>query len=238
MTLALGEDRLRRVGLPAWQALVVHDLKNALGVLEARLGAMVHAPSPAAAEQAHRQCGDLRRRLVGLLLVQRDEAEHGLPAWLTDESPIELLSDLADAPPWAREDLKLECTPDPSAPACWTFDRPLVRMALDAALHNAGRHARHRVVIRVRSDQGGLLFEVLDDGPGPAPSAASTRGTGLGTALCDAVARAHRVNGRIGSIGLDASGLTVGRTPPDGVDGFAMPPPQPRRGARFSLWLP
>lgn len=221
-----------------WQALVAHDLKNALGTLEDRLAGLVVEPTSAGAEQAHRQCRELRRKLVGLLLVQRGEAEGGLPAWCTDECPADLLPVLADAPPWTREDLVVDCRVAPDTPECWTFDRHLVRLALEAALHNAGRHARRRVQLGVAADRGGLRFEVLDDGPGPGVPSDHERSTGLGTALCRAVAEAHRMAGRTGEVSLDAQGLPQ----PDDAQPPAEPQPLPPgtapRGARFSLWLP
>ncbi len=216
--------RTALAGAGTWQALVAHDLKNALGTLEERLAGLALAPTVEAAEQAHRQCRDLRRKLVGMLLVQRGEAEGGLPAWTTDESPADLIAVLAESPPWSRADLRVDCQVEPGTPACWTFDRHLVRLALDAALHNAGRFAASRVVLGVSAERGGLRFEVLDDGPGPDPVALHERGTGLGTALCRAVADAHRMAGRCGEVQLDGLGLARGS--------------QGGRGARFSLWLP
>ena len=225
----------RSVG--AWQALVAHDLKNALGTLEDRLAGLVAAPSSEAAEHAHRQCRDLRRKLVGLLLVQRGEAEGGLPAWTTDECPADLLDLLSETPPWSREGLTLERRVEPGTPECWTFDRHLVRMALEAALHNAGRHALQRVELTVGPDRGGLRFQVLDDGPGPDSLSLHERGTGLGTALCRAVADAHRIGGRSGEVRLDGHGLPRGQAPgqaPTARRTTRKPP----RGARFSLWIP
>lgn len=220
---------------------MVHDLKNALGTLEDRLAAMVEAPSAEAADQAHRQCRDLRRRLVGLLLVQRGEAEGGLPAWSTDESPSELLQSIAEAPPWVQEHLSLDCRVDAGTPPSWTFDRHLVRMALEAALHNAGRYAVRQVVLSVAPDRGGLRFDVLDDGPGPDTASLHERGTGLGTALCRAVASAHQVDGRKGEVRLDARGLPRAARAAEAAsapEGAAAGPSRRPRGARFSLWLP
>lgn len=207
----------------AWQVLVAHDLKNALGTLEARLERLAAAPDAAEARDAHRTCRDLRQRLVALLTVQRGEADGGLPAWPTDESPQDLLNAVAQAavPPAG---IRVEAVIAPGAPAFWTYDPRLVRLALDAALHNALRFAQRRVVLRASRRDGGLCLEVLDDGPGPghAPGV-DPHATGLGTALCRLVAQAHVAGGRTGAIALGADGIG-----PDAA----------RPGACFTLWLP
>jgi signal transduction histidine kinase len=210
----------------AWQVLVAHDLKNALGTLESQLERLTAAPTPGEARQAHRTCRDLRQRLVGLLTVQRGEAEGGLPAWPTDESPQELLQAMADAASTAADPIAIDVVIAPGAPSFWTYDPRLVRLALDAALHNALRFARHRIVLRASRQSGGLCLEVLDDGPGPGGAATDRDGahaTGLGTALCRLVAQAHSTGGRAGSVTLSAAGIGPNTDQP---------------GARFSLWLP
>jgi signal transduction histidine kinase len=169
-------------------ALVVHDLKNALGALEANLAALSRRPERAAAVLAHRQCRQLRQRLVGYLAVYGHEGR--LQAHLQDESPAEVLQALVarhgdDAPP-------LLVTQTEAAPVLWHFDRHLVLMALESAVHNAVHFARQQVELRARGEDGCLVFSVLDDGPGPGPEAGTAEhATGLGTALCRAVARAH-----------------------------------------------
>jgi len=197
-------------------ALVVHDLKNALGALEGALEQLVRAPAREAAASAHRQCVLLRQRLVMYLtLYGRDAA---LRAHCEDESPAELLAAVQRRHADAAPGLTLTVAGSDAAPAFWYLDRHLVELALDAAVHNAQRYARSRVVLSATEEGGELVLAVEDDGPGlgaadPAPSA----GTGLGTALCRAVAAAH------------------GSTRPDGGVVLCN---RPQGGARFALVLP
>jgi signal transduction histidine kinase len=159
-----------------------------------------------------------------------------MPLLRSDESPVEFLCSVQRRTPRPRRDVELTVGAGLGAPACWTFDPHLVRLALDAALHNAWRYARRHIHLDARGEPGYLVFTVTDDGPGPSATAmraargsaagASTGpahdpgfdepGTGLGTALCDAVARAHGAPERPGCVSL-----------------------QPVRGggACFELWL-
>lgn len=217
--------------------LVVHDLKNALGALEGELGALAGDGGREDLRRAHRHCRALRERFVMYLSLYGPD---GLVARPEDESPAGLLQALAEGH---------EGTPPPrlvidtmAAPAFWFFDHRLVRMALDAALHNARRFARDEIRLEAFAADGGLVLRIDDDGPGPdAESEAAARhltggaatarhltagepaaahgalDTGLGTALCQAVAHAHRHRGRHGRARLAA---------------------RPGGGARFELWLP
>jgi signal transduction histidine kinase len=97
----------------------------------------------------------------------------------------------------------------------WFFDDYLTRLALEAAVHNALRFARSEVTLSCCIRDGFLVFSVADDGPGL--GADGEPSTGLGTALCHAIAQAH-VNG-------ERSGKLVLRNRPEG-------------GALFELWLP
>ena len=196
-------------------ALVVHDLKNAVGVLEAQLCALQAAPDQALAALAHRQCMDMRRRFMAFLLLYGAQGE--LRASPTDESPQAFLGGLSTliAGPESAAVVRLgDCR---GAPACWMFDVRLVRMALESALHNAWRFARHEIVLDAHEDAGCLLFTVEDDGPGPGHPDDCAASTGLGIELCRAVARAH--------------GTPAGREPVRLVQ-------RAGGGARFELRLP
>jgi signal transduction histidine kinase len=206
---------------PQLVALAIHDVKNALGALEGELGALETNPSPAKARAARRRCARLRRNFVAFLTVYRVSEE--LRPQLSDESPLEFLAGLVrHIEPEPGSGVRLGCGPCAAAPVFWHFDHRLVRLAIDAALHNALRFAREAVVIDAAEVDGWLVISIEDDGPGlGAGVAAADRGaegsTGLGTELCRAVARAHRHGEREGRITLAN---------------------RPQRGARFELWLP
>jgi len=175
-------------------ALVVHDLKNELGALEAALQQLALQPAADAAAAAHRQCQMLRQRLVMYLAAYGAEGE--LRAVRDDESPAELLASVAarHAPPDGHIRIQLHADVGADAPPCAWFDRRLVGMALDAAMHNALRFAGSRITLGVHENAGQLVFSVDDDGPGLQPGVtADAHATGLGTTLCRAVARAHGV---------------------------------------------
>lgn len=215
---------------PAWTALVVHDLKNALGALEAELATLSTAstgaigPDPAwvqaGATRAHHHCAGLRQRFIQFLTLYA--AGDGLPLHCEDEAPRDLLETLirAQAEAAAGQGPAPDLVLGPAttaAPPCWIFDRHLVRMALEAALHNARRFARKRVELSAHEQEGWLVYRIDDDGPGLGPADTSPRSTGLGTRLCQAVAGAHRSGPRHGRVALfDREG----------------------GGARFELWLP
>jgi len=190
-------------------ALIAHDLKNALGVLEAELSGMVEAPTAAQAQSAHLHCGDLRREFVQFLTLYGAETE-GLRALCEDESPLELLQALQRA--WqvrlARSgaDLRVHIEHEDQAPAFWYFDRRIVQLALDAAVHNATRFARTHITLsaHVEDVDAGkdLVWQIRDDGPGLSDDTACAHATGLGTSLCEAVAQAHALGPRHGLVSL------------------------------------
>lgn len=196
-------------------ALVVHDLKNELGALEAALEQLALQPDPASAAAAHAQCRDLRQRLMSFLTVYGHEGE--LHAHCVDESPMELLSALHARGLRRAGGLQVTLDVSPDLPVIWFFDRRLVLMALEAALHNALRFARSHIWLGARTETGHLVFVVDDDGPGLGGADAADAGsTGLGTDLCRAVGMAH---------GMPSGDAAVRLL--DRAEG----------GARFELWL-
>lgn len=201
---------------PELVALAVHDLKNELGGLETELAELERDPSPAGLRRARATCEQLRREMVAFLTLYRGDA---LQALVDDESPRELLASMCGSDPGG---LVVELGPGERAPPFWYFDPRLVRLALDAALHNARRYARQRIVLDAEQRGDCLVLSIDDDGPGLAAGAGAhdAWSTGLGTELCRAVARAHRLEGRHGEVRLFDR--------PDRLQG----------GARFELILP
>lgn len=184
---------------PELAALAVHDLKNALGVLDGQLESLEGAPTRDAARSARLHCAHLRRELVAFLTLYRGEA---LRAVVDDESPRDVL-EAAQRQAEASVKVKVTVEVAPDVPAFWYFDARLVRLALDAALHNACRYARTRVTLGAALRGSDLVLSVEDDGPGLAAEATGDAwSTGLGTELCRAVARAHELQGRTGEVRL------------------------------------
>lgn len=199
--------------------LIAHDLKNALGSLEGELEALIDEPDPVLAHTAYIHCTELRRQFVQFLAVYG--SSDGLAAHSEDESPIELLQSLTRMAQIKAMTLpsnpRVRLLQDHPVPAFWYLDRRLVSMAMEAALHNASRFARKEVTLRARQDDDYLVLVVEDDGPGLGAVDPNDHSTGLGTMLCEAVAKAHRCGERIGRASMDN---------------------RPEGGVRFELWLP
>jgi K+-sensing histidine kinase KdpD len=200
-------------------ALAIHDLKNALGGLEGQLLTLTEEPSPELARAAHANCVELRQQMVQFLTVY--STEHGLKAVCEDEAPMDLVTQLVhDARGSLFENIHKKLVIDAEidhAPAFWYYDRRLVRMAMEAALHNAERFARKHVTIGVSSQDNHIVFYIEDDGDGVGAQDPSHQSTGLGTQLCQSIALAHANEGRTGRVRLY-----------NRAEG----------GARFELWLP
>lgn len=199
--------------------LIAHDLKNALGSLEGELEALIDEPDPVLAHTAYIHCTELRRQFVQFLAVYG--SSDGLAAHSEDESPIELLQSLTRMAQIKAMTLpsnpRVRLLQDQPVPAFWYLDRRLVSMAMEAALHNASRFARKEVTLRARQGDDYLVLVVEDDGPGLGAVDPNDHSTGLGTMLCEAVAKAHRCGERIGRASMDN---------------------RPEGGVRFELWLP
>jgi signal transduction histidine kinase len=181
-------------------ALIAHDLKNALGSLEAELESLIDQPDPGAAQSAYVHCAELRRQFIQFLTVYG--SDDGLRVHCEDESPKDLLDALYRVSYFKtlakQTALQFKEMPTNDAPAFWYLDRRLVFMALEAAMHNACRFAKSQVTLGLRQDGTYLVFYIEDDGPGLGAIDPSESSTGLGTALCLAVAQAHRSGNRLG----------------------------------------
>ncbi len=201
-------------------ALIAHDLKNALGGLEAELEGLTQHPTAEGARLVQVHCAELRQQFVQFLTLYGAE-DDTLRALCEDEAPEEMLNSLRTQ--WA---LKFERTganltidvDTKQAPPFWHYDRRLVQLALDAAIHNASRFARQHIALGAAVNDGWLTWTVCDDGPGlGSPDPNGLHSTGLGTALAHAVASCHRLQTRVGHVQLGP-----------GLDG----------GTCFSLHLP
>lgn len=187
---------------------VAHDLKNRLVILGEELAQLKAMALPAQAQQhvssANEQAEQLTRKLVELLTVQKATDDGGLRASPHEELPELFLEDvLVQAQALAGTRIRIVKQVEGELPSFWFFDAQLVRLALDSAIFNALRHAHSRIVLGCRQHADGMLgFYVRDDGPGVQQQRGPTS-TGLGLAVCEQVARAHRNRGRHGHSSLD-----------------------------------
>lgn len=206
-------------------AAAIHDAKNALNVLGARLAeAKRQCPSPALAE-AQAVAGRIAAQLVELLALYRageGSLRLAVDDHLLDDFVAEVLADLAPPPDCP---VALDC--DLAAAAAigpWAFDAYQVKFVLLDALRNGLRHAAGRVRFSLAAEPGGgIRFTVADDGPGyPDTILAGGRAemaedsSGLGLTFARLIAQRHATPaGRHGRVELANDG-----------------------GARFSLVLP
>jgi len=199
-------------------AAVVHDLKNALASLTTSTGDIAERALGSELEvdtnRLHCTTMALSQRLVGFLTLYRS-GEAGLSARSRDHTPEDFLREVVAGLVLSVEGIAIKTAIGADAAPFWFFDDYLTRLALEAALHNALRFARSEVTLACALRDGFLVFSVADDGPGLVAEGAPS--TGLGTALCQAIAQAHTNCGRSGKIVLQN---------------------RSEGGALFELWLP
>lgn len=181
-------------------AIIVHDVKNALGALEAQLSALTTDLHQEQAVQAHATCVALREKLIAFLTLYKAE-EQGLVARIEAVSPDDFLRELIRHHVSARPELTLSMVGD-AMPAIAFFDENLLGLALNAALQNATRFAKSRIEIGCKKTGSDIVFTIQDDGPGLGTTEEKPS-TGLGMALCAAIADAHQNENRHGSVQLE-----------------------------------
>ncbi len=199
-------------------ATVVHDLKNVLTSLTSSTGNIAGRSIGSALEfetgRLHASMVALSQRLVAFLTLYRS-GHAGLSAQPRDNTPEDFLREVAAGLVLPPESVAVKVAACTDVPQFWFFDDYLTRMALEAAVHNALRFANSEAVLACALRNGFLVFSVADDGPGLGAEGGTS--TGLGTALCQAIAQAHTNGARAGKVVL--------RNRPEG-------------GALFELWLP
>jgi K+-sensing histidine kinase KdpD len=179
-------------------AVIVHDIKNALGVLEGALQHMTMNPTREQAVSAHETCASLRDKLIGFLTLYKASSQ-GLSAQVEALSPEDFLNALIRNRVTGRPDLRISVNTQ-GMPVLGFFDENLVGLALEAALQNATRFARSAIEIGCsKDDAGDLVFTIRDDGAGLGTKE-ETSSTGLGIELCHAIAQAHCKGNRKGTV--------------------------------------
>jgi signal transduction histidine kinase len=178
-------------------AVIVHDIKNALGVLEGALQQMTMNPTRDQAVSAHETCASLRDKLIGFLTLYKASSQ-GLNPQVEAFNPEDFLNALIRNRVTSRPELRISIDTQ-DMPVLGFFDENLVGLALEAALQNATRFARSSIEIGCTKDEAGdLVFTIHDDGAGLGTKEETTS-TGLGRELCDAIAQAHSRGDRKGS---------------------------------------
>lgn len=192
-------------------ALVVHDIKNALALLEIDLEQLNHhVDIPPEGRRAYRRCIGLKNRMISFMTLYKYE-QSGLNPMLVEVDLPEFIEDLVlnsqsammaenhhGHPIVVRVAIERVKADSDSGSVC-LFDENLVEMAIESALNNAVRYARHRVELWFEQYEDTLAFKVLDDGVGVSEQmellhrniSENSSSTGLGVALCRAIAQAH-----------------------------------------------
>lgn len=194
-------------------AAVIHDVKNQLAELSLRLGERDDA------QQEMSIAMNAARRLSEVLLVHRQESDLlGVNQDAVDTTDFLTILAAEYRELFPALTFHIDVT---QAPAYAFFDDALVRLALSNAVHNACHSAKTQVRLSARGQDGMLVLEVRDDGPGfpssmqsnhgDTPAAASGRGTGLGLYLARKIAELHKLEGRCGRIALSNDGGAVFR---------------------------
>lgn len=192
-------------------ALVIHDIKNALALLEIDLEQLNHRKdTPVEGRRAYRRCIELRTRLISFLTLYKHD-QSGLKPLMVEVDLTEFIEDMVRNSQSAmmaeshhghqivvradNERMKLKGKAD----GFGMFDENLVELALESALNNAVRYAHRRVDVWFEQEADEIVFRVLDDGAGVGEVGElmqrkieeKSSSTGLGLALCKAVAGAH-----------------------------------------------
>ena len=144
----------------ALSALVIHDIKNALALLEIDLEQLNHKPDmPIEAYQAYQRCIELKSRLISFLTLYRHE-QSSLKPNLQEVVLEEFLEDLLAAsqsvlmnerkghPITVRiATERISIAPEVRHKGSAHFDEYLLDMALESALNNALRYAKQKVEV-------------------------------------------------------------------------------------------
>lgn len=190
-------------------ALVVHDIKNSLALLEIDLEQLNHHQDvPPEGQRAYRRCVELKGRLISFLTLYKHE-QSGLNPMLVEVDPTEFVEGMVRSSQSAMKAETHHGHPITVRVACERistsrsgvvmFDENLVELALESALNNAVRFAHRMVEVWFEQHADTLAFKVMDDGAGVGTVDElmqrkvdeKSSSTGLGLALCKAVAKSH-----------------------------------------------
>jgi signal transduction histidine kinase len=214
---------------------VSHDLRTPLTLIVAPVSELLRRhdlPGQAVRflETVKRNAEQLRRMIDQLLDLEKvDAGRVELAPVAIDPSGLLRTIEEQFAAAAVSGAVALE-TEGPDGAAAISVDVGWITSALQNLVVNALRFARHRVSVRLREEEPGVVFEVEDDGAGIAPEdlphifdrfaqggdvARRKSGTGLGLALAREAARLH------------GGSLTVTSAPGEGATFRLALPPRP-----------
>ena len=174
---ALHSEREMRQEQRHFFDMVNHEFRTPLAVVNSAATEQQAFPGPETAPQVERAAQIRRacRRLMALvdncLVSDRLDAQAFKPQW-RDVPLADIVDAAAELVQWSRRHhLRLDTA---RAPAWWTCDPALVRIALSNLVDNAVKHARPgEITLSAHSPAPGLLaLAVSDQGPGLPPEAA------------------------------------------------------------------
>jgi len=206
-------------------ASTVHDMKNSLSLLLARLEDIslqleqehdLNRPVSALRYEAGRING-LLMQLLAMYKLERKQLE----ITMVEVDVIAFVEDCiaAHSPEAEQSGISLEYDCDEEL--LGFFDPDLIGIAINNILGNSIRYSRSRVLLAVQPVDSGLQFTVADDGEGYPREMIDNQGqyarridsssgsTGLGLFFSDSIARLHRRGDRNGRIEL-ANGPPLG----------------------------
>ncbi|MDO8990046.1 MAG: sensor histidine kinase, partial [Sideroxyarcus sp.] len=144
----------------ALSALVMHDIKNSLALLEADLEQLNHHPGlPEEAHKAYQRCIELKNRLISFLTLYKHEQGRLKPN-LSEVDLAEFLEDMiagsqsvamagkhGHAIEVGVDENRVRIAPGVKHKGVASLDEYLLDLALESALNNAVRYAAGKVGI-------------------------------------------------------------------------------------------
>jgi signal transduction histidine kinase len=197
----------------------VHDIKNSLGMLLSTLETVVQT-TPITGDQQRQQFGTLQSEaarinnsLISLLGLYRLQQKQ-LPVQIQEVYVADFLDEQVASNQLLFDIRKLKAQVGCDDALHAYFDPALIGGVINNVLVNAAHYARGHIDISAAMDDGALIIEVRDDGPGFPQKILQAvenhdRGidfksgsTNLGLYFAGEVARMHRRGERTGAISL------------------------------------
>ncbi|HET8708249.1 MAG TPA: HAMP domain-containing sensor histidine kinase [Pseudomonadales bacterium] len=196
-------------------ASTMHEVKNNLGVLFARIERLVE-PMPLADTQKSelnqiKALGDtLNHELVRMLLLYKTNAG-GYAPHIEQYALVELFEDAVARHRLTAETHSIRWQIDCDDELLGFFDESLISSVLDTAIFNAAKAGASTITLCAREEDNMLVIGLEDDGPGfPdgllrsdfTPQARSGNSTGLGLYFAQCIAELHQNEGKKGFLKL------------------------------------